>query len=953
MPSFLRLLPLLAAALAAAAPEIFPTPRQIEQGAEAVRLDRSAVVTFAAAPDAPTADLLRETLAKSPAGSAKLPVLVGWRGQPGIDAHLEGIPAVTGAYRLKLTPQGLVLAGHDARGAHYAARTLASLLASGSPRATTVSDWPTVAFRGVVEGFYGTPWSHERRLSLIRFMGETKLDTYIYGPKDDPFHSSPNWRKPYPPAEAARIHELVEACRRNHVDFVWAIHPGKDIRWTDADFAAVLAKFEAMHALGVRGFSVFFDDISGEGTKADQQARLMNFLHERFVKPKGDVLPLVMCPTQYNRAWSGGDYLDILGTRLDPSIHVMWTGNSVVADLDKPSMEWINGRLRRKAYIWWNFPVSDYVRNHLLLGPTYGNTADAGPLYGGFVSNPMERSEASKVALFGVADYTWNPAAYRPEAAWLAGIRHVVPAAAEAYATFSVHNSDLGPNGHGYRREESKALAPLAEALLAALRSGKPGDVAPVRAELARVAAAPAAIRQALNPLHLEEVGDWLDAFEALGRAGVASLDALADLERGRVAAAWPRLAEAHAQLARMAEIDATRNRNPYQPGIRTGTKVLTPLVRELVALADTRLLLAAGGRPAPRPRPIFSTDKDVQSPEKMADGREEGFTYLRRLQVAGDWVGVDLGSPQSVRRIRLLQGRSDGDHDRVHDGVLEGLGRDGRWRELRKVSDSRVDLALNPPVELTQIRVRVLKPGVPGGKPDLWTAIRELEVNPVDAAEMRATVPGLRGLPVRLAEGVYSMSPAYEVHAFPSGGQVGMLLPEVAEVNEVEVNLGVDPASLVLEGSADGEAWKPLAAKAEGTVLKAKVGASLRAVRARHSGAAPLSVTAKAFVVRSKPRAPTPAELLLDGAVGTSVRLAPGAPAVDLALSKGARTAVLLIGSGSVEVSARVGEKDVVRPLAFSREGFPMVTLPTGATSLRLKAVGAEPAVVNEVVSR
>ena len=82
---------------------------------------------------------------------------------------------------------------------------------------------------------YGTPWSHEARLRQLRFYGENKLNTYIYGPKDDPFHSSPNWRKPYPAKEAARLAELVKVANENEVDFVWAIHPGLDIRCMDVD----------------------------------------------------------------------------------------------------------------------------------------------------------------------------------------------------------------------------------------------------------------------------------------------------------------------------------------------------------------------------------------------------------------------------------------------------------------------------------------------------------------------------------------------------------------------------------------------------------------------------------------------------------------------------------------------------------------------------------------------
>ena len=107
------------------------------------------------------------------------------------------------------------------------------------------------------------------------------MNTYIYGPKDDPYHSSPNWRKPYPERKQHRSRDLVKEAAANKVDFVHAIHPGLDIKWTDEDRMNVLNKFGMMHDLGVRSFAVFFDDISGEGAKADKQADLLNFLQKR------------------------------------------------------------------------------------------------------------------------------------------------------------------------------------------------------------------------------------------------------------------------------------------------------------------------------------------------------------------------------------------------------------------------------------------------------------------------------------------------------------------------------------------------------------------------------------------------------------------------------------------------------------------------------------------------
>ncbi len=254
----------------------------------------------------------------------------------------------------------------------------------------------------------------------LDFYGRNKMNVYLYGPKDDPYHSTPNWRKPYPPQEAEQLKQLVDKAKENNVIFYWAIHPGQDIRWNEEDRSLLLQKFESMYQLGVRGFAVFFDDISGEGTKADRQAELLNYIDDHFVKVKKDVAPLIMCPTEYNKSWANikGGYLTTLGEKLNKGIEIMWTGNSVVSNIDKPTLEFITPLLKRKAYIWWNFPVSDYVRDHLLLGAVYGNGLDIKDDMAAFVSNPMEHAEASKIALYSIADYTWNMYSYNSDVSW-------------------------------------------------------------------------------------------------------------------------------------------------------------------------------------------------------------------------------------------------------------------------------------------------------------------------------------------------------------------------------------------------------------------------------------------------------------------------------------------------------------------------------------------------------
>jgi len=149
------------------------------------------------------------------------------------------------------------LVGSDERGTFYGMQTVSQLLKEGNLPQINITDYPDVRYRGVVEGFYGKPWSYEDRVSQLKFYGANKLNTYIYGPKNDPFHSSPNWRKPYPQEEAARMAELVKLAKSNKVDFVWAIHPGQDIRWNDEDRELLLQKFGQMYDLGIRSLQCF------------------------------------------------------------------------------------------------------------------------------------------------------------------------------------------------------------------------------------------------------------------------------------------------------------------------------------------------------------------------------------------------------------------------------------------------------------------------------------------------------------------------------------------------------------------------------------------------------------------------------------------------------------------------------------------------------------------------
>lgn len=538
---------------------------------------------------------LKRLLDGTQPGQTGLPVYIGERGDKAVRKFNRRIPDHQEGYYLSVNDKEIVLAGNDERGTFYALQTLRQLLKDGQLPVVEIKDYPSVRYRGVVEGFYGTPWSHEARLRQLEFYGENKMNTYIYGPKDDPYHSSPGWRLPYPEKEAGQLKELVKAAKENEVNFVWAIHPGQDIRWTPEDRGQLLAKFEKMYELGVRSFAVFFDDISGEGTNPVKQAELLNYINERFVKTKPDVTPLIMCPTEYNKSWSdpAKGYLTTLGDKLDPSVQIMWTGDRVISDITQEGITWINERIRRPAYIWWNFPVSDYVRDHLLMGPVYGNDTRIADRMSGFVTNPMEHAEASKIAIYSVASYAWNPARYDSGKTWKDAIRNILPGASSELAFFASHNSDLGPNGHKYSREESVAIQPAAKSFINSYAThhtydGEDFTVLQATFDQMAESADILLVNEENRPL-IAEITPWLYQFKLMGETGSEVFSMVKACENNDRDLFMRKYNHVKALQQRMFHIDQTYNQNPYQPGIKTAGKVIKPLIDRTFAAVTER----------------------------------------------------------------------------------------------------------------------------------------------------------------------------------------------------------------------------------------------------------------------------------------------------------------------------------------------------------------------------
>lgn len=492
--------------------QVSPVPQSVNWGAKAfASAGAKYAINKAATTDAYAVALLQDKLTTADDG---LSLTIGKKGEATVSAVEANIPSTAEGYYLKVAADGIVVAGADDAGTYYGVQTLLQILAQPEVMSVEIKDYPACAQRGVIEGFYGNPWSDADRKSQFDFYGKNKLNIYVYGPKDDPYHRT-KWRENYPDDKAAIIRSLAESAKKNHVDFVWSIHTGGSISNSEADFKAVVNKLEHVYSLGVRNFSIFFDDFGA--ADANLQVAECNYVWDNFILKHDDLHKLSMCPTKYNAAYAGNNnadgYLRGLGNGLRKGIEVMWTGAGVADMINQSDLDFFKTATNGMApFIWLNYPVNDYCIGHMLMGKFYGNDQGDnafGAKMTAFTSNPMEYAEASKVALYGVADYAWNMKDYNPEANWERAIKYLMPTNAEAYHVFCEHNVDLGTTVHGMRREGESPNFDAAASIEA--RKAQYDKM---------VEAADALLADTYNPALITEITPWLLKMKYMGLRG-------------------------------------------------------------------------------------------------------------------------------------------------------------------------------------------------------------------------------------------------------------------------------------------------------------------------------------------------------------------------------------------------------------------------------------------------
>jgi hyaluronoglucosaminidase len=292
--------------------------------------------------------------------------------------------------------------------------------------------------RGIVEGFFGPLWSMAHRKRLFEFGAARGMNTYLYAPKDDPYHRK-HWRRPYPPKQWRQLVNLIRCAQKYQIDFVYGFHPGEGLCFSEFDpIEILLKKARRFHEVGVRTFAVLFDDIPSRLTFQPDRRRFKNSLAAAEGAWLRNILAAQpaswrdvewwICPSYYSeddllqRVFGRfePDFLENLAEYLPAQVACFWTGPRVVPkEITVTHVRRIAKRVNRPLILWDNYPVNDLsMANELHIGPLQGRDPRLPEIVYGYLNNPLLQEELSFVPLATCFDYAAAPRAYASERSW-------------------------------------------------------------------------------------------------------------------------------------------------------------------------------------------------------------------------------------------------------------------------------------------------------------------------------------------------------------------------------------------------------------------------------------------------------------------------------------------------------------------------------------------------------
>lgn len=306
-------------------------------------------------------------------------------------------------------------------------------------------------------------------------------------------------------------------------------------------------------------------------------------------------------------------------------------------------------------FFWWNYPVNDYCIDRLLVDRVTGLAADLPEAISGFVSNPMNQAEASKLPLFTLADYLWNPQSYDRAQSYDAAFRSLYGDLAEDMRLF------CDTICAGYINNYTDSLR--FQTLVSRFSAGNDAVCAELKALFTALKEAAAAILENDTTGFAAETEPWLKKAELYGEMGELLMTLAEGAETMDDTEFW-------SLCTRILEL---REQTDASSAIVSG-KVLTPLFADFEALITARreLIPGAGIRRGQPADDALRLRHDT--PDKATDGSLQTYFWSSAAPKAdgSDSFTLTLNEPTAVRNLYLAMGADETDGDRLTGYTLE-----------------------------------------------------------------------------------------------------------------------------------------------------------------------------------------------------------------------------------------------------------------------------------------
>ena len=746
--------------------EIYPIPQSIVYNGGNLNLSSEVNVIFEDGLDQATKDRLIEVLEiknishtiGTEIDESKTNFLIGIQNSSGIVDNYFAEKNLKDAEHFKHMDSHIVsvdnnvvaVLGKDTDSAFYGITTLKMIfnqLESNEIRNLLIKDYADAQWRGFIEGYYGIPWSNENRMSLMEFGGDIKMNAYMFAPKDDPYHNS-QWREPYPEEKLAELAEMVKVGSKSKNKFIWTIHPfmHNAIRFDteehyQEDLAIIIRKFEYLYDIGVRQFGILGDDAGGNAT---DQVKLMTDLEE-WKKSKGDVYNLIFVPKEYCQSFAGNNinspYLKTI-SQMPKDIEIMWTGSGVCGWVTTDTFNWFMQACStaenpsRLPFMWLNWPVNDINKKRLVMGkgqmldPTVTN-------FKGIVTNPMQQAQASKVALFAVADYTWNRDTFNADKSWEDSFKYIDKDAGSELYTLAKHMSDPAPNGHGLVQDESEEIKSLLDEFNRKYLAGE--SIKEIGQTLINeyekiVKAADDFDTKSKNEGLKAEIDPWRQSLKALAQSTIEYIKTAIAIEDGNNGEVWSHYSEGAAkfELSKTFQVQNIHGKD-Y---VEAGYKRLIPFVKKLGdSLAGKVGDIVNPEEEKLNVTPYTNVNNVYQGNiQNIVDGDLNTKVWFGRYIQEGDYVALELSKSTKITSLSIEQGKNATDKDAFHYGKFQ-YSMDGEtWTDVNNKTygpyQNKVEVS-NLDIEAKYVRFIVTGDIKAEGEANpKWASFREFTIN-------------------------------------------------------------------------------------------------------------------------------------------------------------------------------------------------------------------------------